>query len=79
MKKFIARCTALPVVDDAEDCAGYAIGRFYLFEVFPASGWIEEKWCTTGDDGVPHAMCVDYFTKYFARVFTDKDGYYYEL
>ena len=78
MKQFIAKCFALPVVDDVEDEKGYTVGRFYLFDAIPKSAWDDATSRTRGDDGVSHKMDADYFSKYFTRVFTDKDGYYVE-
>ena len=78
MKQFIAKCVALPVVDDVEDENGYKVGRLYVFSVIDDLPWSDSTCSTIGDDGTTHSMDDVYFNEYFTRVFTDKDGYYVE-
>jgi hypothetical protein len=78
MKQFIARCFALPVVDDVEDEDGYTVGRLYIFNLTNDLPWSDSTCSTVCDDGTKHCMDDAYFNEYFTRVFSDKDGYYVE-
>ena len=79
MKTFIAKCVSFPVLDYGlsgfEDVDGYTIGRFYEFVELDKPSTDTLTLRTWGDDNVQHTMDADYFSKYFTRVFTDKDGY----
>jgi hypothetical protein len=72
MKKFLAECLALPMLEDLDGESpddDYTIGKIYVFTV-------GNDVYTHDDEGVRHSMDTDYFSRFFKRIVTDKDGYY---